>query len=202
MATSPVEICNLALLRVGWKKTIQSLDEDSTEAQACKVLYDTQRDIALQSWWWGWATGRSASLAQLSIAARDDWAYAFSLPSDLVQFRYITNSQRKPAELEDEVPCALEANDAGTATILLTDHDAPTLYYTRRITTVPSYPPLFVGALAWLIAAELVLSLELKPELEPGARTRFEQEVAKARALDANSNTETPRTSRYQRVRG
>lgn len=199
MATSAVEICNMALIRVGVKSTIQSLSEASTEAEACAVLYDTQRDVALASWWWSWATGR-AELARLSVDDRDDWTYTYSLPTDLIQPRHLWPGGRTP-DLETEVPYTLEADSAGTATVLLTDHDAPLLHYTRRITTIPMYPPFFVNALAWLLAAELVIALQLRPELEPGARTRFEQEVGKARAADMNAKHETPVQSRYQRVR-
>lgn len=199
MASAPVDICNLALVRVGVKNTIQTLDEDSNEAIVCSILYETQRDVALASWWWSFATGRAA-LAQIADGERDGWTYAYALPSDLIQARFIYSGSRTPS-LGTEIPFSIEANDAGEDSILLTDHAEPVLLYTRRVLNVAKYPPLFVNAMAWLLSAELVLSLPLRPELEAGARSGFDREVARAAAADRNASHEAPQKSKYEMAR-
>ena len=53
--SSAVKICNEALLRVG-AKTITSLDDDTTEAKVCKVVYKSERDELLDEYDWRFAT--------------------------------------------------------------------------------------------------------------------------------------------------
>ena len=83
MAQSVIDICNSALQRVG-ATTILSLSDNSPEARACSVAYDSNRRDELRKHRWNFATQR-AVLAPDSTAPAFDFDYAFTLPSDCLR---------------------------------------------------------------------------------------------------------------------
>src|SRR5688572_22239346 len=110
---SAVQICNLALVRVGVKNTIQDLEEGSVESDVCREIFDIQRDLALGAWWWSFAKGRK-DLGRLALDARDDWAFAYALPSDCIQPRFLWAGRTDDLALQ--IPFDLEADELGENT--------------------------------------------------------------------------------------
>lgn len=188
MSLSEAGLCNLALVRIGQRGTIDSLDEATVEAEACKVVYGPSRDAVLAEFWWPFATARSGTLAAITDGERDGWDYAYPLPADCIPdgARYIWSGLRDPP-LESRIPFAIEANDAGDGQILLTDLDEVSLVYTRAITAPGLFPPLFVQALAWKVAAELALGLPVKPQVGLAMDGKYEKALAKAIAASAKA---------------
>jgi hypothetical protein len=200
MADTEAELCNLALGRVGVKIGISSLNEPSTEAAVAKLVYPMARDTALVSWPWQWATGRSQLAELAEDEQREGWTYAFARPTDCLKARYIWSGTRIQTE-ENLIPFREEMNNEGTELVILTDVTNPVLIYTRQVTNVSLFPPAFVNALAWLLAAEFVLSIPLKPELERFARERGIRAKDSAAADDANSQHEPQQKSSYELAR-
>jgi hypothetical protein len=116
------------------------------------------------------------SWLQISRAA---WAYAFSLPADLLRVIGLYHGNRNPRE-DQQVPYAIEYESAQDATgnvigpgkILLTDAGLPweswalstaprsiELVYTAQITDTKQFPPDFTETLSWRIASMLALAL-------------------------------------------
>jgi hypothetical protein len=206
VATTAVQICNTALLRVGHRQLISDLDEATTEAQACNALYAAKLDEVLAEAPWRWATARAA-LAALATVTRSTWAYVYALPTDCVTPRYLVPAGAVPAApllttpwhfpsnsyvdgtftvgLGARVPFGTEY-DATYGALLVSNMDAAELVYTARVTVVPRFPPLFVDALAWKLAAELALALSVKPQVGLAMDQRYQQAVARAAAADAN----------------
>jgi len=83
MAQSVVDICNSALQRVG-ATTILSISDNSPEARACSVAYDSNRRDELRKYKWNFAISRVV-LAPDATAPAFDYTYAFSLPSDCLR---------------------------------------------------------------------------------------------------------------------
>lgn len=130
-ATSAVQICNNALLRLG-TNTISSLTDGTTAANACNQSYEPTRDSLLRRHFWNFATTR-ASLASDAVAPSFGYATQFTLPTDYVRTRGI-DQQVYTYKIE--------------GTKLLTDATAPlNLIYIARLTDVTKYDPLFVDAL-------------------------------------------------------
>ena len=80
MASSPVEICNLALSWLAGNR-ILSLDDDSEEGRHCKANYDPSRRAVLEGREWTFAVKR-IQLPALVEAPLFGWTHKFLLPSD------------------------------------------------------------------------------------------------------------------------
>ena len=65
---STVDICNLALQRLG-AKPISSLSDDSTAARECNRVYDHARDSELRSHPWNFARKRASLAASSTVPA-------------------------------------------------------------------------------------------------------------------------------------
>lgn len=200
MATNEAELCNIALARVGQRQFIDALDEDTTEAESCSVLYGPTRDSVLAEFPWRFAT-RRATLAVLASVTRSEWQYAYSLPEDFISAQSLYAGKRNPAA--DERPAyAIEMNDAGNGLILVTDTEDAELKYTARVETVSLFPPLFVDAVAWKLAAELCLALPIKPQVGLRMSEGYGLAIAKAAARDAQQAQEDqPPDSEFIRLR-
>ena len=91
MATD-VDICKAALVAIGTRRTIQSLDENSAEARAIKPIYAMTRDGLLRHQDWNFAR-RKGALAQISSpAAPDGWMYSYAYPTGALNMLAVTPS--------------------------------------------------------------------------------------------------------------
>ena len=79
---SDVEICNIALsnIRAG---SINSLDENSLQAQQCKLKYALLRDRMLTEVPWTF----NRKIRALSVLTTEifNWAYAYQYPTDCLK---------------------------------------------------------------------------------------------------------------------
>jgi len=83
MAQTQTDICNSALQRVG-AATILNITDNSREARACAVAYDSNRRSELRKRTWNFAKKR-ALLAPDATAPAFGYKYSFSLPADCVR---------------------------------------------------------------------------------------------------------------------
>lgn len=188
---SDVDICNLALSRIGVRDFIEDLDEDSTEATLCKVAYGPCRDELLELFGWPFATKRTTPAA-LAGVTRSGWSYAYALPDDCVAVRYLWSGTRNPRP-DQTIPFDTEGGGAGDTRILLTDEATPEVVYTYRLENPERYPPLFVQALAWRVAGELAISIPEKSRLADGLRGQFELALARAISAAVKQRQSDPR---------
>jgi hypothetical protein len=168
-----IDICNLALARLGCRFNVASLTEDSAEGRACALIYSVARDAALRRHDWSFATTRLA-LTDLGTPP-DDWSYRYALPADCLKVRQLLLPPgAKPSPFEV----------AGRE--LYSNLAEATLIYTKRVTDATLYDPGFIELLILKLAAELAIVLRLDPEL----LRRYEALAAKwlpeAGAQDAN----------------
>ena len=83
MAQTVIDICNSALQRVG-AASILSLGDNSPEARACSIAYDSNRRDELRRHRWNFALSR-VILAPDSVAPLFDYTYAFTLPANCLR---------------------------------------------------------------------------------------------------------------------
>lgn len=198
--TTPAQVCNLALLRVGQRQLIDSLDENSLQARTCKALYATARDSALEACWWPFAT-RRANLP-LTNSTRSGWGYVYTAPADCLQARYIYSGSRTPSAA-NRIAFSLELNDTGNGRIICTDQQAPELVYTAQLTTEALWPGLFVNAMAWRLAVELCLALPIKPQVALAMDRGLEKAMAAAIATAMREGQEDAEPdSEFVTIRG
>ena len=86
MATgqSKTDICNSALLRVG-ASTITDIADDSPEARACSIQYDSNRRSELRRHPWNFAITRVVLAPDSSAPVDKNYTYQFTLPSDCLR---------------------------------------------------------------------------------------------------------------------
>lgn len=150
--SSVIDICNLALSRLGDTASVTSINppEGSAQAEHCAHFYPIARDSMLEMYPWNFAT-RRIKLAGLMQPERGDWMFAYAAPANVLR---ILNVCAGGQAIDKKNEFVIEADATGQAVIW---SNVPEAYasYTVRIDNSEAFPPLFTSALAWLLASEL-----------------------------------------------
>lgn len=178
-----VEICNLALARIGVKAFIDDLDDTARiEAIVCKQLYTPSLESMLVMFPWDFAQGITQLGGSLSDP-RNGWLYMYTLPSRVLQpIRLQTDGVIFPQTSSERIPFQIGWDSTTSSVVLMTNAESPYLVFTRRITDPTVLPPYFTDALSWKIAADAAMSLAVKGDFERVARERHQQALANAAA--------------------
>jgi hypothetical protein len=198
-------VCNVALSYIGVRNFITDITEDSVEAIVSKVHFDACLNQVLGERWWNFAEA-SATLARLNVTAPSGWSFAYSLPPDLLpgKARFIYPGHRRGLVRANQgVPFAYRWI-SGQGQTLLTDHEAPELVYTRRVTELVFWPEAAADALAWQLAPRLALGLNVDLRKGIAFATQYETALNKAMAEDMNSmakGADPEPVSAYESVR-
>lgn len=147
---SEKDICNLALQRIGQFSPITALSDDSDYANMASRAYPVVRDALLERHAWNFATSR-VSMPKVDVAL-NGWASAYALPSDCISVLAVHHATERGHE-----PCTYEwvIESVGSHNVLFTDCNDAVIKYIKRVPESGMFSPMFVDALAWLLAAEL-----------------------------------------------
>lgn len=170
---SPVQICNLALNKIK-QSTIESLDEDSLQAERCRLLYNHVRRYLLYQYNWTFAIEQaSLSIAKYKKNATNpelvdeslfEYNYKYSLPNNflrLINVYYLSDSYPMTAITEAKPPYVIEGK------YLLCDYPKTSdpsqikqdqlikIKYIKDITNVSRWTPGFTQVVVYALAAEL-----------------------------------------------
>lgn len=189
---SEVDICNLALARLGDNATVASIDppEGSAQAEHCARFYAVARDSLLEMFPWKFAT-RRVLLAKLTVPSWD-WAFAYAQPATALRLLSVLPMDAKSDD--DTQPYEAES-DASGANIILTNQEDACLRFVARVTDTTKFPPLFIDALAWLLASYLagpVLKGDAGAKMAQACYQSFMFVLGQARVSDANQRKERP----------
>jgi hypothetical protein len=186
---SEVDICNLALARLGDNATVASIDppEGSVQAEHCARFFPLARDTLLEAYPWNFAT-RRARLARIAAESME-WAYIYARPADAIRALAVFEDaplgrQADPQEFE------ASSDGAGNPLILANVPDA-CLRYVARVNDTASFSPLFVDALAWMLAAYLagpVLKGDAGAAAARQCQQSFRMTLSSALESDANQH--------------
>jgi len=183
--SSTIEICNLALTKLGAAR-ITSLADDSKQARALSAIFDATRDAELVAHPWSFAITRAA-LPASSTAPAFGWDRAFPLPADCLHLVQVGDS----FSYYDSDTAGAGFDVEGGA--VLTDATSPLLIrYTYRVTNSGLFPPLFVQSLACRLAFEL--AEELTQNLSKKSAAWDERTAAIRDAKRANVIEKPPQT--------
>lgn len=150
MAQTDVDICNLAIGRVG-ADAIEALDEESPVAAFCAVNYAQKRDWLLSGHRWVFAN-RTVSLARLTTTPADcPRAYGFQRPGDVIGA--IHAYRRGPRDADR----AVDVVQAGQ--LLASDEATVWAEYTARVAEA-QWPAWFVELVRVAFAADLAMHLQ------------------------------------------
>lgn len=145
MPLSDVDLCSAALVKLG-AKPIASLQDGSVEAEVSARLYPTIRDSLLGTFPWTFTIAHQ-DLVRDATAPLGDFAFAFTLPDDLVR---TVSAGPGPGGSGLVYRVYGKRLHCSSPSVRLT--------YQRRAPEA-DFPPHFVSALVARLAAELCLPL-------------------------------------------
>lgn len=178
MAYTEVQIANLALARIGHSQRITALASETTPAaRACNLFYEPMRDSVLRDFAWPFAS-KIEALALVEQDPNDDWGYSYRYPTDCIRALRMVTGDRGPV---GRPPFEVSSDDSGL--VIYTDQADAVLKYTWRIEDPALFAPDFAEALAWRLAAEIVVPLSLNDSLEQRARVAYARSVLRAQAM-------------------
>lgn len=180
-----VEICNMALLRLGHDRTIADLEEQSAEAGYLRTFWDSCRKATLRASAWNFAT-RSVTLAA-SVDTSDEWDYVYTLPARCLRAIELVNIYSKAPE--DRIPFEIRGKQ------LFTDQSDAKLKYIVDLDDENLFDPEFVDALTYRLAAEVAMPLTQDMSRQARMFEMFRVFVGEAKAADASeAEVEPPMT--------
>jgi|TARA_R110000803_G_scaffold50766_2_gene105232 hypothetical protein len=171
---SAVDICNLALQRLG-SKSISSLTEDSTSGRACNRIYEHARDSELRAHPWSFARSRATLAAE---ATDPDFGYSkqYPLPSDCL--RILPNDGSNTVSRQDD--WQIEGRK------ILTDDTSPIyLVYIKQVTDENDFDSLFTELLISRIAMDIAEAVTQSNTKKDDAQVRYTNAKKDARKANA-----------------
>jgi len=174
MPASVVQICNLALAKIG-SPPIASLDQDSREARACSLTFPFARDEVLQLRPWASCVTRS-SLTMLDTAPLFEFKSAWQLPADYIDL----------VRLGDDDNAQIKHRIEGR--VLLTNTDTARIIYIFRNEDTSTFEPVLSDLIASRMAIDLALMVANSASLANGLTQIYEIKRQRAKAVDGLSS--------------
>lgn len=175
-----VDICNLALDRLGQNSISSILSPQSTNEDICARHYDQTRRKLLRKFIFNFSRKAAVLPSNLSAPTRDDFDTAYSLPADFIRLLIlgdglVDGGNLKPNNFDISGPYIY--CDSATAfdpvTLVATGLDIKYIY---DAVLVPQFDPLFVDVLVLELAKSMAFKFTLKPALIKG----LEEQLADA----------------------
>lgn len=178
--SSVVSICNLALGNIA-KPEIQSIDEASAEAKACKQYYGHVLGVALESYPWRFAR-RTEAMAEVANIKPKRWGFAYQRPTGCRKALMVTDDRFAEYDKDDPAPPPYDIE----GDIIYCNIPAAYLIFTAQIDDPTKYTFLFIEALSWHLAVRLAMPLTRDPKIRADAYQLAVQTTGQAGVADAN----------------
>lgn len=159
MATE-VDICNLALSRLGDRATVSSIDppEGSAQADHCARFYPMARDAVLSTFPWRFATVRTTLARLTSTPVGEADAHYFQMPSDCLRLINVGDTSIDKTNCKRGIfkpQLAYTIEQVGTSNALKCRASDVWIEYVSAKTPAANFPSDFADCLAWLLASYL-----------------------------------------------
>lgn len=172
MATTPVEICNMALIELG-ANTISSLTDATPEAQACNAVYEFERRALLRSHHWNFAL-EFQELATSTPAPDFEYDNSFPLP----------NSCLKVIRVNDRTKEFIVKGRN-----IYTDEDVIKLLFVKDVTDAGEFDTTFAETLALRVAVRIGYKLTQSVTAVQRVEQKLQVVLRDARSFDAQEGT-------------
>lgn len=194
---SPIQVCNLALSRIGIDQLIEDFNDPNTRARACNFHYPLAFEQCLQDFPWNFAQ-KVVQLALVNDVTVPGYPYAYRYPVDCLRAHILTdeggNRSVSRANLFRDVwdydaagapmrawPYLVMADPLTPGSrIIATDLPLAYLWYTAEVSDINQTTALFQDALAWKVATEISLVLRADTRLHQNAVNMYGWTVSKA----------------------
>tara|TARA_R110002020_G_scaffold61731_8_gene165810 strand:+ start:446 stop:1033 length:588 start_codon:yes stop_codon:yes gene_type:complete len=170
MATSKVQIANLALVHVGGSAII-SLTDDTNEARAVNQVYDLVRDAVLSDHPWNFAIKRVIPSVDAGTPVYD-FAYRFDLPTDYLRL----------VGIEDNPDYKISGQ------FIECDSNPIKIKYVGENDTPTEYDAMFVMAFALRLASTIAERLTQSSVLSKELMEAYQFAIRDAKTVDAQSD--------------
>lgn len=179
MTSSKVEICNMALAKIGSDSFITTIDDGTKAARHLKIFYEPQRDALLRSHLWRFAR-KQAVLAPLSTGPSFDGGNYFNPPPDCLRVvgtdeDYFHSYGRWYMENGK----------------IVADTDVLNIVYISRIEDEGLFDPLFVEALACKLAHQLAMPLTQSGDIKEQMKRDEREAIIRAAHIGATEQDST-----------
>jgi len=184
---SDVQIAKLALQHLGDRYDIQSLADETPEAEQVLLVYTDVRDALLREHPWSFAR-KFVSPAALTGTPPASWSYMFAYPTDCVRVIKVVNP------LGDAAPPIRFTVGINTSdvSVILCNESEPTFECTKRVTDPQRFDPEFVTAFSYRLAEAMAIPLTGDRGLLADMRGLANAAVSRATSTSANEGFEEP----------
>jgi hypothetical protein len=180
----------MALARMGANRinNIDDSSESTTEAIQCRLHYSQTRDALLRSHRWRFAKAR-AQLSEDTNTPDFEWAHQFQLPNDFLAMRSIFEDNATPSR-STTYSYSLEGK------LLLTNESSMQIRYTKKVTDVTEFDPLFIEVFVLTLALKLSMPLSQDEAMRADIREELAPLMRKIRAMDREEGDTRGRADR------
>lgn len=169
--SSPEDVVNLALTRIGYGMRVVNMFEGSVPANAALNIYGQTRDAVLRKGNYGFSE-KIAAATLSGNAAPSPWSFEYTYPADCLRVRSLFNATYL-ADNNNPVRILYTIGD-GAVKGIWTNAASPTLVYTARVVDPTRWDSLFIESLV----SELGIGLSLQLAKAETA-VKLEAETAK-----------------------
>lgn len=190
MASSQVDICNAALVKIAQDIPIAAMSETTKAARAFARCYDRVLDLVLSPHPWPF-TIKVVALSPSPDAAFPGWAYRYDQPDDcLTKWALCTSAgvRSSMAALNcdgNQVDGRVDYDVVwgSQATNIVTDLEGAYLVYSARVIDTGRYPAPFVEALACRLGMEVAPTLAGELGIRLAQKLMQDYQVARSEAI-------------------
>ena len=195
--SSKLQIWNLALANIKQTPSIQGVNEDSSEANFCRVYYEDALKDALQKHDWNFAKKRLSLAVIDDERNREDWEYQYGYPNDCLQARYIVTPRRDQSPIPFEV-AILPSTGLGNSAdqkVIWTDKYQAVLSYTYFQENTTFFSQKFTIALSWKLSSLIAQPITNKASIEAAALAQYQEKILEAQAANMNEGRGTKQSN-------
>jgi hypothetical protein len=129
---------------------------DSPETKVLDVVYEPSIMSTLENHNWGFAR-KTVALVEDEDKTHISWDYVYAYPEDCLKIILVTSEASAPTRNEVSVPFETETIDDDR--FILTNEADAYIVYTSNVMDENKFPPSFVDAVSYRLAAELAMAL-------------------------------------------
>lgn len=184
MATSPVDVCNIALRRLG-ADAIVAFTEGTSRASLCEQLYQPTVDRCLREHTWNFAQIRVALAAQVATPV---WGYAkqFTIPTIPLCLKI---NRVDPPGTPYDIEQTINAIGEVQGKVIVCDEPEISIRYTARIEDVTQWDSSFTDYVADSLAAQMAQPLVESASLAEKFAKQAYEKLQHARTADSQEGS-------------
>ena len=169
MATSDLEVVNIALTRIGVEPILDLDDETDNIAVTAKTFYAQTRDHLLSQHFWNFAMKRT-ELAKDAIAPAFGWSARFKIPGD-----YLLMYETYPYHFNYEIE----------GSYILCNLTTLKMKYVAQVLAAVNFHPSFTEALTYALAARMAWQMTQSRSLMQDMEDKYQEVIRNAKSTDA-----------------